>query len=156
MELLLCMSVLNLFHSFASFDAHKLLRLVEFYPDDFSSVDFIRVETQIVNFIDDMRRDERFKDLNNLGELSTKLVETRKHEIYDSVYLLLKLVLILPVATASVERVFFAMNLVKNRLKNSMGDKVLNNCLIIFIERDIFYEDDIIETFMAIRKRKVH
>ena len=57
---------------------------------------------------------------------------------YHVVYNLLKLVLILPVATASVERVFSTMNYVKNKQRNKIGDKYLNNCLVIFIERDFF------------------
>jgi hypothetical protein len=60
------------------------------------------------------------------------------------------------VATASVERVFSAMNLVKNKLRNKMGDSLLDDCLITFIERDTFVkieDDDIIETFMTMRKR---
>ena len=104
MELLICMSCLNPINSFASYDAHKIMRLAEFYPKDISSTDLIRLEFQLGTFIDDMRRDDRFKCLKSLGELSVKLVETQKHVLYDLVYLLLKMVLILPVATTSVER----------------------------------------------------
>ena len=64
--------------------------------------------------------------MENLSEHSIKLVETKKHDRYKLVYLLLKLVLILPVATESVERVFSAMNHVKNKLRNSMGEQYLN------------------------------
>ena len=39
-----------------------------------------------------------------LGELSNKLVDTKKHEFYGLVYLVLKLALILPVATTSVSK----------------------------------------------------
>uniref|UniRef100_A0A7N0VAQ9 HAT C-terminal dimerisation domain-containing protein n=1 Tax=Kalanchoe fedtschenkoi TaxID=63787 RepID=A0A7N0VAQ9_KALFE len=65
------------------------------------------------------------------------LVETNKHNTYRDVYLLLKLVLILPVTT-SVERVFSAMSFVKNKLRNSMGDQFLIDSLFTFIEKDIF------------------
>ena len=71
------------------------------------------------------------------------------------VYLLLKLVLLLPVATASVERAFSAMSLVKTKLRNKMCDSLLDDFLVTYIERDIFFEvneEDIIETFMALRK----
>jgi hypothetical protein len=44
------------------------------------------------------------------------------------------LVLILPVATVSVERVFSASSLVKNKLRNSMGDDLLNYWLLTFID----------------------
>jgi hypothetical protein len=98
---------------------------------------FLRLDFQLDIFIDDIRKDDRFKCLNNFGEISIKLVETKKHVIHDLVYLLLKLVLVLPVATASVERVFFAMSLVKNKLRNSMGDDLFKFCLVTFIEQEI-------------------
>ncbi|XP_062186668.1 uncharacterized protein LOC133890251 [Phragmites australis] len=159
MELLSCMSALNPANSFASFDVDKVRRLAEFYPNDISSTDLIRLEMQLDNYIDDMKRDDSFKGIDNLVQLSIKLVETKKHKVYDLVYLLLKLVLLLPVATASVERVFSAMSLVKSKLRNRMGDSLLDDCLVTFIERDIFFkvnEDDIIETFMTIRRRKTN
>ena len=77
--------------------------------------------------------------------------------MFDMVFLLLKLILLLPVATSSVERAFSAMSLVKTKLRNKMGDSLLDDCLVTFIERDLFFkvdEDDIIETFMAFRKRR--
>jgi hypothetical protein len=101
MELLSCMTTLNPSNSFASFDAHKICRLAEFYPNDFSSLDLLRLEMKLDNYIDDMRRADSFQGINNLVDLSVKLVETNRHNIYDLVYLLLKLVLILPVATTS-------------------------------------------------------
>jgi len=60
------------------------------------------------------------------------------------------------VATASVERVFSAMVLVKTKSRNKMGDSVLDDCLVTFIEQDIFFEvneDDIIKIFMSLQKR---
>jgi hypothetical protein len=59
-------------------------------------------------------------------------------------------------ATASVvERVFSVMVLVKTKLRNKMGDSLLDDCLVTFIERDIFFGDDIIKTFMSLRKRRI-
>jgi len=62
-------------------------------------------------------------------------------------------------ATASVERVFSALVIVKTKSRNKLGDCVLDDCLVTFIERDIFFEfdkDDIIETFMSLRKRRIN
>jgi hypothetical protein len=50
--------------------------------------------------------------ISNLVDLSVKLVETNMHNVYNLVYLLLKLVLILPVAMSSVERAFSLMNFI--------------------------------------------
>ena len=61
-------------------------------------------------------------------------------------------------ATASVERVFSAMVLVKTKSRNKMGDSVFYDCLLNFIEQDIFFEvnkDDIIKIFMSLRKRRI-
>ena len=110
----------------------------------------LKLKLQLDNYIDAMRQDDNFKDLHNL-------VETKRHTVYNMVYLLLKFILVLPVATASVERVFSAISLVKTKLRNKMGDSLLDDYLVTFIERDIFFgvnEDDIIETFMAFRKRR--
>jgi hypothetical protein len=152
------MSALNPINAFASYDRNKVLRLAEFYPNDFSQADLLRLALQLDNFIDDMRNDDRFTDLQNLGQLSMKLVETKKSVLYKLVYLLLKLVLLLPVATASVERVFSAMNIVKTYLRITMGDQLLNDCLVTYIEKEIFKkvkDDDIIKLFMAATTRRV-
>ncbi|XP_072149495.1 uncharacterized protein [Setaria viridis] len=158
MELLSCMSAFSPSNSYASFDAQKIRRLAEFYPKDFSNNDLLQLELQLDNYINDMRRDDSLKGLDNIVDLSVKLVQTRRHKVYDMVYLLLKLILILPVATSSVERVFSAMVKVKIKSRNKLGDSVLDDCLVTFIERDIFFqvdEEDIIKTFMSFKKRRV-
>ena len=48
------------------------------------------------------------------------------------------LALILPVATATVERAFLTMNIIKNRLHNRIGDQWMNDCLVTYIEKNIF------------------
>ena len=53
-----------------------------------------------------------------------------------------------------MERVFSGLNLVKNETRNHMCDELLNDCLVTFLEREIFSnisEDDIV---MAMKKRK--
>ncbi|XP_039070163.1 zinc finger MYM-type protein 1-like [Hibiscus syriacus] len=141
-ELLTCMASLSPLDKFSSFDKQKILRLAELYLDEFTSVDRIALDDQLDNCIVDMRRDDRFWLLKDMGELSMKLVETKKHQVYQQVYLLIKLVLILPVATASVERVFSKMIIVKNKLRNSIGDQFLNDCLVTYIERDVLVQID--------------
>jgi hypothetical protein len=53
-----------------------------------------------------MLRDKRFRKVKNIAHLSAMLVETEKNISHDTVYKLFKLVIILPVTTASDERVF--------------------------------------------------
>ncbi|KAL6573704.1 hypothetical protein OROHE_002163 [Orobanche hederae] len=87
------------------------------------------------------------------------MVESKKDKVFTLVYLLIKLAMILPVATATVERTFSAMNVVKNRLRNRMGDQWMNDCLVAYIEKDVFTEldnDDIIDKFQKMKARRGH
>jgi len=60
--------------------------------------------------------------LKGLSDICAKLVETNKCNTFAIVYKLLKLALLLLVATASVERVFSDMEVVKSNLCDEMGD----------------------------------
>jgi hypothetical protein len=71
--------------------------------------------------------------------------------------MLIKLSLLLPVATATVERVFFAMHIVKSRLRNMMRDKWMNDSLVVYIEKYIFDKIDneaIMKRFQNMKTRK--
>ncbi|XP_022856951.1 zinc finger MYM-type protein 1-like [Olea europaea var. sylvestris] len=105
-ELLLCVACLCPQDSFSSFDKKSLIRLAELYPLDFSTEDGIVLSDQLETYILDMRSNKEFEGLNGLGDLAEKLVLTKKDKVYPLVYRLLTLALILPVATATVERVF--------------------------------------------------
>ncbi|XP_029153496.1 uncharacterized protein [Arachis hypogaea] len=135
-ELLLCIACLNPRQSFLAFDNEKLIQLARFYPLEFSSTQLLALDSQLENFILDVRSDDQFSNLNGIGALSQKLIETRKNIVYPLV--LLKLALVLPVVTALVERTFYAMNIIKSRLRSRMGDEFLNDCLVTYIERETF------------------
>ena len=88
------------------------------------------------------------------------MVETSKDVIYPLVYLLVNLVLTLHVATATVERSFSAMKYIKNELRNRIGDQWLNDCVTVYIEKDIARRIDnesIMQQFqnMKLRKRQL-
>ncbi|XP_076892700.1 uncharacterized protein LOC143544487 [Bidens hawaiensis] len=154
MELLVCMGSLSPVDSFCSFDKQKLVRLAELYPNEFSSADLCHLNDQLNNYINDVRKDERFNGLKDVKELSKKLVEVKKHEAYNLVYLLIKLVLILPVAAASVERAFSGLGFVKKELKNKFSDELLNDRSVTFIESEVLckiHNDDIINSFESMK-----
>ncbi|CAL8121965.1 unnamed protein product [Prunus armeniaca] len=78
-----------------------------------------------------------FSSLKGITDLAEKLVNTGRSRIYNYVYLLLTLALVLPVATASVERAFSAMNIVKTPLRNKIGNQWLSDSLVVYIEKDL-------------------
>ena len=51
----------------------------KFYTKHFTSDELSKLPWQLTVYISHMRRDERFKNLKNLCELSVKLVETKKN-----------------------------------------------------------------------------
>ncbi|XP_057790843.1 uncharacterized protein LOC131007950 [Salvia miltiorrhiza] len=103
------MACLDSRDSFSAFDVKKLVRLAKLYPSEFSEVTLHELESQLDNFIFDVRLDEKFSELSGIGA-----------------------------ATATVERAFSAMKFIKSALRNRMGDKLLNDCLISYIEKDVF------------------
>ncbi|XP_044458069.1 zinc finger MYM-type protein 1 isoform X1 [Triticum aestivum] len=124
-ELLRCMASFSPAKSFSSFNIDDLVKLAGFYPHDFDFEEMHQLPFQLNLYITDVRNDENFTNLRSLAELSMILVRTGRALRYDIVYKLLKLVLVLPVATAGVERVFSSMNYIKKQAKKQDGAKIL-------------------------------
>jgi len=54
-----------------------------------------------------------------------------------------------------VERDFLVMKIIKNRLQNRMCDSFLNDCLVCYIEKDVFdlvSDDSIMYRFQKMKK----
>ncbi|XP_074348700.1 uncharacterized protein LOC141687354 [Apium graveolens] len=137
-ELLFGMSCLDPQNLFSAFDKERLVNFAKLYPSEFSPVHIMELEWALPTYFQDVTHDERFFNLDGIAELGRKMVETKKHLIHPLVFLLIKLAMLLPVATTGVERAFFAMNIIKTRLRNRIGDEWLNDLLVAYIERDIF------------------
>ena len=85
------------------------------------------------------------------------MVETRKYERYPLVYRLMKLVLVLPVATATIGRIFSGMKIVNTNLCNCIGDEFMNNCLICYVEKEEMMKvtnDAVVRHFMKMQGRR--
>ncbi|XP_047267781.1 uncharacterized protein LOC107858541 [Capsicum annuum] len=123
-DLLLGMGSLNPVNSFSNFDKGRIMTLAKCYPNEFDDGKLRDLSYQLDTFIIHMRGGNfKFSNLQGIRDLAKALVE---------------LILILPVATATVERAFSSMKHIKNEVRNSIGDQYLNNCLVCYIERDVF------------------
>ena len=74
----------------------------------------------------------------------------KKYLTYPRIDRIIRLVLTLPVSTATTDRSFSPIKIVKNRLKNKMKDEFIAHYLITNIERKIaenFDTDSIIDEF---------
>ena len=122
-DLLDCIACLDLKNGFSNFDMDKLAHLADLYPVDFISTGRTFLSQELQYFLSDMRIDGRFFNVEDLRSLAKKMKETMKYRVFPMAYRLVKLALLLPIATASVERVFSAMKAVKTDLRNRMGDE---------------------------------
>ena len=108
-----------------------------------------------------MRENVAFSAIEDIGDLTKKMVEGGFNKAFHLVYRLIELVLVLPIATASVERAFSAktaMSLVKTDLRNRMADEYLNDALVCYIEKDVFKSVDnevILQHFQNMKTRKM-
>jgi hypothetical protein len=66
----------NPIDSFDVYDKANLVKLAQFYPDDFSIYEMDHLPCQLQLFMTDMLGDERFRKVKSLAELSIMLVET--------------------------------------------------------------------------------
>lgn len=86
------------------------------------------------------------------------MVETGRDTAFPLVYRLIKLALLLPVATSSVERAFLTMNIIKTDLHNRMSDEWLNDLILCYIEKELFRGldgDQIKKTFQDSKNRAI-
>ncbi|XP_016549202.2 zinc finger MYM-type protein 1-like [Capsicum annuum] len=157
-DLLLGMACLHFAKLFGNFDKKKIMRSAEYYPNEFDSNKLRDLSCQLDNFIAHVRgSDKRFFNRKGITDLAKVLVESELYQTWPLVYLLIKLTLILPFATTSVERAFSSMNYIKNELCNIMGDEFLNGYLVCYVERKIFAtvsNDVIIHRFQNIKSRR--
>ena len=69
-----------------------------------------------------MQSTEEFLSFRGIGQLVEKMVEMKKNISYPLVYLLVTLAFILLVTVVTVKKVFSAINIIKNRLRNQIGE----------------------------------
>lgn len=100
---------------------------------------------------------ERFSNLS-FQSMCNALFEDKLVSTFPNLEILLRIYLCQFVTNVSGERSFSKMKLIKNYLRNSMTDDRLNSLAILAIESDVLDElnfDDIIETFVNAKRRKI-
>jgi hypothetical protein len=156
MDLLSTSATLIPRNKFRGFNASDICEMVKkYYPADFPQ-DIYGLQQQLKHFVSDASKDKELKNISNLIDLCRFLVETGRHNIYNLIERLLRLLITLPVSTASAERAFSSMKIIKTRLRNKMEDEYLANNLLVHIEGDLLEDynyDDVISDFKSIKNR---
>ena len=129
-----------------------------FYPHDFADHEKLQLKMQLQHYEYNVVQHSEFRNLLTLSSLCQWLVRTRRSTTYPLVHRIIVLVLTLPVSTATTERSFSAMRIVKTRLRNKMEDDFLTNSLIMYIEREIAEKlsiNSIIDDFRDLKECRV-
>jgi hypothetical protein len=82
------------------------------------------------------------------------MVQLERHIVFPLVYRIIELALLLPVATATVERAFSAMKIIKTELRNKITDAWLNDLMVCYIEREIYEGLDLEQIKKAFQSKK--
>ena len=94
--------------------------------------------------------------MSTVSELCRELKISGKSKIYFLIDRLIRLVLTLPVSTATIERGFSTMKLLKTRLRNRMEDEFLADNMIVYIDKEIagnFTIEMIMDEFYSMKNR---
>ncbi|XP_010667227.2 uncharacterized protein LOC104884300 [Beta vulgaris subsp. vulgaris] len=138
LELLTLSSLLEPKDGFKQFDINKICILVEkYYPKDFTEQERYNLKDQLQHFICEVKEDQNMRNYSTLEEVCEQLAKTGKSNVYFLFDRLIRLILTLPVSTATTERAFSTMKIMKTRLRNKMEDEFLADSLVIYIEREI-------------------
>ncbi|XP_075654727.1 uncharacterized protein LOC142624880 [Castanea sativa] len=159
MELLRLSSALEPREALKSFRSSDIFLLVKnLYPQDFTDYDKQVLEKELYHFEHNVVQDPKFKKLKSLSELCQWLVRTRNSEHYKLVYRMVRLVLTLPVSTATTEQAFSAMKVVKTNLRSKMENDFFTDSLMLYIVKDIvstFSLDSVVDDFEDLKEHQV-
>ncbi len=159
MELLTLSSALDPKNGYKSFNIDSICMLVEkYYPADFTDQDKINLRYQLRSFEIDVHTHPELQALSSIQELCRRLVETGRVSRHYLIDRLIRLILTLPVSTATGERAFSAMKIIKTRLRNRMEDGFLEDNMTVNIEKEIsksFDSECILEDFISLKERRV-
>ncbi|XP_071721677.1 uncharacterized protein, partial [Rutidosis leptorrhynchoides] len=121
MELLTLSSALDSKEMRNSFRIDDICTLVgKYYPQDFAGHEEAQLKVQFKHF-GHMIESPNFQELSTISDLCKWM----------------SLILTLPVSTATMERSFSAMNIIKNKLRNKIADEFLSDSLLVCIEKEI-------------------
>ncbi|XP_058772250.1 uncharacterized protein LOC131646122 [Vicia villosa] len=123
---------------YKAFSIYTICSLVEkYYPMHFSDQENNNLEFQRQHFLFVTRQASNLNNFSTIQELCSCLVAFGQAETYFLIDRLLCLILTLPVSTATTERSFSSMIIIKTKLRNKMDDKFIGYNMTIYIEREI-------------------
>ena len=118
----------------------------------------MQLRMQLHNYEYNVVRHSDFQKLSTASDLCQWLVKTRRSTVYQLIFRVIELVLTLLVSTATTERSFSAMKIIKTRLRSKMEDDFLSDSLIVYIKKETAEKlstKSIIDNFRDFKERRV-
>ena len=154
----------NLLVSFSYLQPEKLLKLDEEQESesslqklaDFYGMNGSALKTEYSLF--KVSRRDCLQNCKTVLDVLQVLHKTGLHRVYGELYQLYRLFVTLPVTTASCERSFSKLTIVKNNLRSTMAQERLENLIILSVENDITIElhyESIIDSFASMGPRRM-
>ncbi|CAH9107876.1 unnamed protein product [Cuscuta europaea] len=118
--------------SYRSFNIDDICSLVDkYYPFDFIEQEKVGLRFQLQHYKLNVLNHSKLANLSTMGELCEGLAEIGMSKVYFLLDRLVRLLLTLPVSTATTEKSFSTMKIIKTRLHNKMEDEYLADNLIV-------------------------
>ena len=129
---------LSTFDGFKSFCTSDIDSLMDHYKDDFTSSEMKKLTVAQIRGMKYMLQNEKAD--GELKEMSMndicKWLSPKSSE-FDHASKLYTLVCVLPAGASSGERAFSGLKIIKNRLRSTMGDEMLDDLLTLYMEKDL-------------------
>lgn len=134
------MKCLSPHDDFGCYCEEDLLTLVQVdhFKGDFTDYERQYIQTEMRQVIFQLRIDFDLEHRSKMKIQDVMIWLTIWHRnVFEVVTRLCILVCVLPVSSASAERNFSGLKLMKTRLRSNMGDDWLDDCLTLYMEKDL-------------------
>ncbi|KAH1065140.1 hypothetical protein J1N35_030127 [Gossypium stocksii] len=158
-ELLVLSSVLDPHNNYKAFQVEDICKLMnDFYLDDFTEQEKLHMKIQLEHFQLDAHQSTELQKTSTVAKLCQVLAKIDKSNIYPLLDRIIRLVPTLLMFTATIERAFSIMKIVKPRFCNKMEDDFISTYLVAYIKKEIareFSTYSIIDEFVLMKKWRV-
>ena len=142
-------------NQFEAYSEEKLLSFASNFPADIPNDQELTTELKLfMNYA----VQGNFTSCNTVQDMYKSLVTNRLCDAFPLVSCLYKLALTLPVTTATNERTFSLLKIVKTRLRSTMSDPHLSNLCVLSFERELTSKLDshaIVNVFATVKSRRM-
>ncbi|GBN46771.1 repressor of the inhibitor of the protein kinase [Araneus ventricosus] len=124
-------------------DFYSLEAALNFYEEDLSHKEVVQSEFMLWKEKWSQEKSE------NLPKTATSSLEKCDKTFFSNIFILLKLLAVLPVSVATVERSFSSLRRLKTYLRNTTSEIRLNGLALLSIHRDIKIRDEVLDKFAS-------